>query len=346
MAVNPANMEDCFPKSKCLAGPNEGVAYDRDSPCGGAANVVFNPVTCDCEATDDCVGSDECGYDIDYSIGPDDMYSLRPCGAPSCTIDCNIDEYRLCGQYTPKSGSFYLQSNRCLNKVINSTNGPCYPDKPAPTGAFTSQYWFACLPGEENPNQINCGSPVAQMPGGGYCSTAIVGPGIVEDNRVKRVKLVTTTLVTAELWSGGSNNCGGYTPPTSASDIQASVTWKAPIEDNSWSQYRFSSLSGVCEGQTNTCPGGTWSGQGFRWVTTGNSPWEDGTIVGVPCGISDGIAVEATAAVTSGQVTKGDKMLVIMGVGWSGAIGQTESFNNIKSVEVTGFSCHKPSDLV
>lgn len=48
MALNPADMESCTPKARCISGPNEGVAYDRDDPCGGGALGEFDPFKCDC----------------------------------------------------------------------------------------------------------------------------------------------------------------------------------------------------------------------------------------------------------------------------------------------------------
>lgn len=48
MAITAANMEDCTPKSRCLSGPNEGIAFDRDDPCGGQPSTVFDSVACDC----------------------------------------------------------------------------------------------------------------------------------------------------------------------------------------------------------------------------------------------------------------------------------------------------------
>jgi len=46
MAICPADMNECKPKSKCLFGPNEGKAYNPKDPCCGQG--VFNASICDC----------------------------------------------------------------------------------------------------------------------------------------------------------------------------------------------------------------------------------------------------------------------------------------------------------
>lgn len=48
MAIQPANMDECTLKAKCLSGPNKGLAYDKDEPCPPDL-YVFNPSTCDCD---------------------------------------------------------------------------------------------------------------------------------------------------------------------------------------------------------------------------------------------------------------------------------------------------------
>ena len=345
MAVNPANMESCFPKSKCLSGPNEGVAYDRDSPCGDVANVAFNPVSCDCEETITCVGSDECGYDIDYAIGSDSMYSMRPCQAPSCTIDCDVDEYRLCGQYTPSTGSFYLQPNRCLNKVVNSTNGPCYPEKPAPSGAFTSQYWFACFPGEENPSQFNCGTPVAQMPGGGYCSTAIVGSGIVETGRVPRTKLARSVSIdyTFQQWNhiGCASYCGSSVIGVASGTW--GVTFPVSVDISSLTTWQHSSVSQYCPNGPSNC-GTVADVVGLDWIRQGTG-WADASLISY-CGVADMIGIQAEVGITSGSFQKGDIIGVAVVSSGFGAVGCMLSGNTIDSITVTSHTCHRPSDLV
>lgn len=46
MALNLADMDSCTPKARCLSGPNEGLAYDRDNPC--TAPLEFDSLKCDC----------------------------------------------------------------------------------------------------------------------------------------------------------------------------------------------------------------------------------------------------------------------------------------------------------
>lgn len=48
MAIQAANMDECTPKARCINGPNEGLAYDKDEPCPPDL-YVFNPSTCDCD---------------------------------------------------------------------------------------------------------------------------------------------------------------------------------------------------------------------------------------------------------------------------------------------------------
>lgn len=47
MALRPADMEVCTPKSRCTYGPNAGQAYDPSNPCNEGS--VFNAATCDCD---------------------------------------------------------------------------------------------------------------------------------------------------------------------------------------------------------------------------------------------------------------------------------------------------------
>lgn len=46
MAINPAPMDQCLVKARCLTGPNEGLAYDLKQPC--PAGQQFVPEVCDC----------------------------------------------------------------------------------------------------------------------------------------------------------------------------------------------------------------------------------------------------------------------------------------------------------
>ena len=344
MAVNPANMESCFPKSRCLSGANEGVAYDRDSPCGGIANVVFNPVACDCEETLFCADSEECGYDVDYEIadGANTLWSMKPCQASVCTIICESDEYRQCRTYESSSGSFYLAPNRCLRKLINYSDGPCPNESPAPSDAYIEQHWYTCAPDVETPSYANCGTPVAQMPGGGYCSTVMTGPGIVEAGRVQRVKKVTSITVSTSIGTGGYAGC--YTPncaaPTGFVESDSIYNLPVPCED-SFGFVRYNHISTDCGGSAP----GTWAAAlGTDWVQFASNI-EDASSVTAQNGASDAVFVTVTFAKSSGSYQKGDTLAILVGSSWSGAIGCTFSVNTATAVARTT-SCYKPSELV
>lgn len=350
MAVNPANMESCQPKAKCLNGPNEGVAYDRDSPCGGIANVVFNPVSCDCEETILCVDSGECGFDIDWEIeaGANTIWSMKPCGASSCTIVCASDEYRECATYTANSGSVYLDPGKCLRVVKLLTDGPCPNDSPAPGGAYTRMDWYECNPGVTDPSYTTCSTPVAQMPGGGYCSTVMTGPGIVETGRVRRVKLTTSTLAQWNQATGGYATCDPQqcSGPTGSSANQISVNWLAPVDERTITSVAFSSTSDQCAGG-GPCPG-TWQSHiGVDWITYGTGSWSDASSTTASCGVSDGLAIVGTAGISQNGVQKGEKMGQILSAGWSGAhVCTFQGSSTLTGASTTAYNCYKPSDLV
>lgn len=46
MALPAPDMKSCSPKERCLHGVNEGLAYDKASPC--PPTQVFDPTLCDC----------------------------------------------------------------------------------------------------------------------------------------------------------------------------------------------------------------------------------------------------------------------------------------------------------
>jgi hypothetical protein len=348
MAVNPADMENCNIKNTCLGGVNDGVAYDPESPCGGAANVAFNPVSCDCEETVFCANGD-CGWDVDWEItSTNQIWSMKPCGASSCTIICESDEYRVCASYTPTSGSFYLAPGKCVREVRQETNGPCDGiGESAPGGAFIREDWYLCNDGVENPSGATCGTPVAQMPGGGYCSTVMTGPGIQEVNRIERVKLTTVSTATGIYRTTASASCGNCDPTvTSSGPFSNYISWRAPIVRGSEVEVRFSSTSPFCP-EGSPCPG-TWQSEiGADWVQIGSSIFYDGSTTDIICGVSDGLAVMGTAGITWGGIQKGDKIAYVISYGWTGAVGCTqEGTSSLDNVVESAYACYKPSDLV
>lgn len=46
MAINPAPMDQCQKKARCLSGDNQGLAYDSKNPC--PADLQFVADICDC----------------------------------------------------------------------------------------------------------------------------------------------------------------------------------------------------------------------------------------------------------------------------------------------------------
>ena len=50
MAINPAPMDQCTRKCRCLSGPNGGLAYNCDAPCPDGQ--TFLKEVCDCRPTD------------------------------------------------------------------------------------------------------------------------------------------------------------------------------------------------------------------------------------------------------------------------------------------------------
>ena len=46
MAINPAPMDQCTLKARCLTGPNQGLAYDLSNPCQPGEKFVAE--ICDC----------------------------------------------------------------------------------------------------------------------------------------------------------------------------------------------------------------------------------------------------------------------------------------------------------
>ena len=346
MAVNPADMESCNIKNTCVGGVNDGVAYDPGSPCGGAANVAFNPVSCDCEETTFCANGD-CGWDVEWEVTSENaQWSIRPCNAPSCVIDCSRDTYRLCGYYTPTSGSFYLSPGKCLREVRQETNGPCAGvGESAPAGGFIREDWYTCDPDVVDPKYQTCGTPVAQMPGGGYCSTVLVGPGIVETGRVQRVKKALQSRInfTSVVTKGAScGACDSTISYSSTSDVV--VSWHAAVEDNV-AAVRFSSISPACD-ESATCPGSYASELGINWLSQGTF-LSDASQTKLPCGVSDGLMAVATIAVSSGNKLKGQKIGYLLSLGWAGAVGcSQEGLNSMNSVATTVFNCYKPEELV
>ncbi|WGL30755.1 hypothetical protein SCRES3_gp98 [Synechococcus phage S-CRES3] len=346
MAVNPANMEDCFPKSRCLAGPNEGVAYDRDSPCGGAANVSFNPVTCDCEQDILCGEPDECGYDIQWERPGDTSWSIKPCLANVCFVYCDRDEYQACFQSPYQSGEFYLSPGQCLRKVKNTIEGPCPDTAPPPAGSFQSEYWYSCPDTSVEPSFSNCGTPVVQVPGPGLCAGVWVGDGVREAGRVQRVKVATSTTVDYTIITGRYIGCGegcgsGATGTSSGSN---SISWPAPVDTGSLTAFQYGNISGDCPEGPSGC--GTWDTVvgGAEWARSGNQ-WVSGSQQ-APCGIADAIGVKATVAVTTGAYQKGDVIAWTAVSSGGGAVGCTMSGNSIDDIRVSSYSCYKPSDLV
>ena len=69
MAICPADMDDCFPKRKCIFGPNEGKAYNPNDPCCGVG--VFDSSTCDCVIPNGWVYNRQVttGFCYDFSSG-------------------------------------------------------------------------------------------------------------------------------------------------------------------------------------------------------------------------------------------------------------------------------------
>ena len=344
MAVNPANMESCFPKSRCLSGPNEGVAYDRDSPCGGIANVAFNPVSCDCEETILCVGSDECGFDIDWEIeaGANTIWSMKPCGASSCTIVCASDEYRECATYTANSGSVYLDPGKCLRVVKLLTDGPCPNDSPAPGGAYTRMDWYECNPDVTDPSYTTCSTPVAQMPGGGYCSTVMTGPGIVETGRVRRTKLATQSQaigVNATTYIGGF--CGSCGSPDQFSNYTRNITWPAPVDESSYSTAQYSWQWSGSQCGSGATPG-TWLNEiGAHWVQIGTG-WDDGSTTQAKDGTEDYLFATATIGRTNGGYQEGQVCAVLVASSWVGATDCTRNAHTLTSHTTTAFGCYTP----
>ena len=346
MAVNPANMEDCFPKSRCLAGPNEGVAYDRGSPCGGAANVSFNPVTCDCEQTILCGEPDECGYDIAWERPGDTSWSIKPCLASVCYVYCDRDQYQSCFPSGSQSGEFYLSPGRCLRKVKNTTQGPCPETAPPPGNSFQSEYWYSCPDPNVDPSYSTCGTAVVQVPGPGLCAGVWVGQGVQESGRVQRVKVATATTVDYTVitgrYIGCAEECGSGGTGTSTGS--RGITWPAAVEVDSVSAFQYSNVSGDCPngpagcGSWNAVVGGAdWARSGTQWVAGSNE---------APCGIADAIGVKATVAITTGAFQKGDVLAFTVVTSGGGAVGCAMTGNSIDGWEHTSTSCVKPSELV
>lgn len=347
MAVNPADMESCSPKAKCLSGANEGVAYDRDSPCGGAANVSFNPVTCDCEQTVFCGDPDECGYDIAWERPGDTSWSIKPCIVTNvCYINCDRDQYRSCFLTSPQSGEFYLNPGRCLRKVKNTIEGPCPETAPPPDGSFQSEYWYSCPDPNVVPSYIACGARIVQIPGPKLCGGVWVGPGAQETNRVQRVKVATAITADWTVITGRDISCSGKCG-SGASGTRSgtnSIAWPAPVEIDSMTTFQYSNVSGDCPAGPINC--GSWSSVtgGADWARSG-AQWVSGDHQH-PCGEADAIGVKAIVAKTTGAFQKGDVLAWTVASSGGGAVGCILSGNSIDSINVTATACYKPSELV
>jgi hypothetical protein len=55
MAVNPAPMDQCQQKFRCLTGPNQGLAYDKENPCNAGEKFVVEVCDC-CPDAEPCFG--------------------------------------------------------------------------------------------------------------------------------------------------------------------------------------------------------------------------------------------------------------------------------------------------
>lgn len=346
MAVNPPDMDLCAPKSRCLSGSNEGLAYETDSPCGGAANVAFNPVSCDCEQTVLCGAPGECGYDITYSVPTSNIpWTIKSCGSNVCYIYCNSDKYSTCAPHSGGTGSIYLPPGRCLRKTRTQIESPC-SNVPLPSGSFHGEYWYSCPDPNVEPSYSTCGTTLVYLSPPALCGGVWVGPGIEEAARVQRVKKATSTTITGIRASGGNAGCyaPNCAPPTTFIPTVDTPVWPVAIED-SITTVHYAHRSTQCDGGGDGPPP-TWGGAlGVKWMKIGAAVY-DATIQSAYDGASDVLCVIVTAAISSGQYAKGDKIGYVFASTWGGAVGCTYNAHSITSTEMASYNCYKPSQLV
>lgn len=145
MALLPADMENCAPKSKCLTGINEGTAYDPAVPC---ANGNFNPVTCDCEVAE-CGAT--CNLNVKWKVS---FASFTGAGCSPTVTNCsefggNTYSTTLTGMV--KGTSWEFSTVEDANPVLGTCSGTL-SNGPAIT-------YIKCVNGVPTPTLVRIGAP-------------------------------------------------------------------------------------------------------------------------------------------------------------------------------------------
>lgn len=208
MAIQPADMESCSIKSRCLSGANEGLAYDSDKPCPDG--FTFDPVTCNCISECYEGASGTLVWTVNY-----ETYSWTGCGAFSCYVNCSVDYWRSCGIRTA-STTRCLDNVQCL--VVKGFADPppvhCGQTAPCEYGRFIYLYSCADSLGE------SCAlTPITFVDVGsqcGACANATYSISFTPNPKVRTYNYedaigtdLSKTSTTTPIFSG-PRDCGTY----------------------------------------------------------------------------------------------------------------------------------------
>lgn len=208
MAIQPADMESCSVKSRCLSGVNEGLAYDSDNPC--PEGFTFDPATCNCISQ--CYGgaSGTLVWTVNY-----ETYSWTSCSNFSCYQNCNVDYWRSCGTRTA-STTRCLDNVNCLVVKGFADPPPTHCGVAAPCEYDRFIYLYAC----SDPLGESCGiAPITYVDAGtqcGACANATYSISFTPNPKVRQYTYKdnygnsTTRTAIAPPTITGPRDCGTY----------------------------------------------------------------------------------------------------------------------------------------
>ena len=162
MALNPPDMESCNEKARCLGGTNDGVAYDKDSPC--PQGWTFDKESCDCISP--CYGGVPGTVRITRNLT---TWSWESCLANVCYVDCPNDYWRPCVTNTTVT-NHHLNSANCIVLTAQEPNDHCDDAPPCDYGRFIFLYNCSC------PDPACCGvQPFTFIDAGSQCGACMSG---------------------------------------------------------------------------------------------------------------------------------------------------------------------------